>query len=158
MANTIASNAIFHAGVTSKTTLIAVKVCSHIVGGCPFASIFFGLIHAYLVGADVVNMSLGATLNISDDPDFVALWEAYFALFNSLGMTIVVSAGNDAINLDTNSPDSYKAFCDSTGVICVSATGPLSSASSTGPYYHIGEFAQTEGNTENFCKYLLGGK
>ncbi len=55
---TVSSNAVRAAGVTSMTTLVAVKVCGYI-NDCPFSSILNGVIYAADNGADVINMSLG---------------------------------------------------------------------------------------------------
>src|SRR6266487_195321 len=57
-AATVSSNAVRAAGITSMTTLVAVKVCGYI-NDCPFSSILNGVIYAANGGADVVNMSLG---------------------------------------------------------------------------------------------------
>ena len=55
---TVSSNAVRAAGVTSKTTLVAVKVCAYL-NQCPFSSILNGVIYAADHGADVMNLSLG---------------------------------------------------------------------------------------------------
>src|SRR5882762_5697219 len=92
---TVSSNAARAAGVTSMTTLVAVKVCGYI-NDCPFSSI----------------------LN---------------------GVTIVVSAGNAATDLDHDG-NTYQTFCNTPAVICVAATGPTSDANATtrnGPWTSV---------------------
>src|SRR5438094_42296 len=54
---TVSSNAVRTAGVTSKTKLVAVKVCGYI-DLCPFSSILAGVLYGAANGADVMNLSL----------------------------------------------------------------------------------------------------
>jgi subtilisin family serine protease len=117
---TVSSKALVAAGVTSKVTLIAVKVLNA-RGSGSFSSILQGVVHATDNGADVINMSLGAVF---------ARHGGYIGFLNNLtryaharGVTIVVAAGNEGIDLD-HSGGVYAAFCSSGMVICVSATGP----------------------------------
>jgi len=120
VATQVASNALFFAGVTSKTTLMSVKVCSF-RGGCP--GVVEGILFAIDQGADVINMSLGGTFKKSDYPGAVAFYNRIMNYAKQRGVTIVVSAGNEASDLqrDTNI---FKTYCDATHVICVAATGP----------------------------------
>lgn len=55
VAATVASNAYVTAGVTSKTTLMGVKVCSAALGYCPGDAVFAGILYAADNGADVIN-------------------------------------------------------------------------------------------------------
>src|SRR5207249_7423300 len=71
-AATVSSNAVRAAGVTSRTTLVAVKVCGYI-NDCPFSSILNGVIYAADGGADVVNMSLGGAFTKAGDGRLVGL-------------------------------------------------------------------------------------
>ena len=128
---TVSSNAVRAAGITSGTTLVAVKVCGYI-NECPFSSILNGIIYASLSGADVVNMSLGGGFVKAGNGRFVGLLNKVFNFARSRGVTVVVSAGNSAANLDHDG-NIYFTFCDTPSVICVSATGPLADANATNP-------------------------
>ena len=128
---TVSSNAVRIAGITSKTTLVAVKVCGYI-NECPFSSILNGVIYGADHGAGVMNLSLGGPLSKKDDKALIRVINATFNYARSKGVTIVVSAGNAATDLDHNG-NTYESFCDTPGVICVSATGPTSDATATDP-------------------------
>jgi subtilisin family serine protease len=137
--STVASNAFVSAGVTSKTTLMGVKVCD-VFGSCDFGAIFSGLLFAAENGADVINMSLGGAFLKPGNGRFVGFLNSFMNQIRRSNATVVVSAGNDARNLDQNGAI-YDAFCDSPSVICVSATGPESSASVNGPWSDVDAFA-----------------
>jgi len=135
---TVSSNAVRAAGVTSMTTLVAVKVCGYI-NDCPFSSILNGVIYAADNGADVINMSLGGAFTKAGNGRFVGLLNKTFNYARSKGVTIVVSAGNAATDLDHNG-NTYQTFCDTPAVICVAATGPTSDANAgtrNGPWTNI---------------------
>ena len=134
-AATVSSNALAAAGVTSRTTLVAVKVCDFF-GSCPFSSILNGVIYAANNGADVVNMSLGGGFVKAGNGRLVSLINKTFNYARSNGVTIVVSAGNAAADLDHNG-NVYSTFCNTPAVICVSATGPTAQASVNGPWTNI---------------------
>ena len=128
---TVSSNAVRAAGVTSGTMLVAVKVCGYI-NECPFTSILFGVIYAANSGADVVNLSLGGAFTKAGNGRFVGLLNKVFNFARSRGVTVVVSAGNGAADLDHDG-NTYWSFCNTPSVICVAATGPTSDANATNP-------------------------
>src|SRR6266550_1496016 len=130
-AATVSSNAVRAAGITSRTTLVAVKVCGYI-NDCPFSSILNGVIYAADGGADVVNLSLGGAFTKAGDRRFVGLLNKVFNYARSKGVTVVVSAGNSAADLDHDG-NTYWTFCNTPSVICVAATGPTSDANATSP-------------------------
>jgi len=130
-AATVSSNAVRAAGITSGTTLVAVKVCGYI-DECPFSSILNGIIYAALNGADVVNMSLGGAFPKAGNGRFVGLLNKVFNFARSRGVTVVVSAGNAASDLDHDG-NTYSTFCNTPSVICVAATGPLADANAFNP-------------------------
>lgn len=132
---TVSSNAVRAAGITSGTTLVAVKVCGYI-DECPFSSILNGIIYAATNGADVVNMSLGGAFTKAGNGRFVGLLDKVFNFARSRGVTVVVSAGNSAADLDHDG-NTYWTFCNTPSVICVAATGPLSDANATNPNGNI---------------------
>src|SRR5437762_2212860 len=128
---TVSSNAVRAAGVTSGTMLVAVKVCGYI-NECPFTSILFGVIYAANSGADVVNLSLGGAFTKAGNGRFVGLLNKVFNFARSRGVTVVVSAGNGAADLDHDG-NTYWSFCNTPSVIFVAATGPTSDANATNP-------------------------
>lgn len=135
VAATVSSKAFITAGVTSRTTLVAVKVCAYL-NTCPFSSILSGVIYAADNGADVINMSLGGSFSKAGNGRFVGLINKTFNFARSKGVTIVVSAGNAAADLQHNR-NTYSTFCDTPAVICVSATGPTAQASVNGPWTNV---------------------
>jgi len=118
VATQVASNAWAFAGVTSRTTLMSVKVCSFL-GGCP--SVAQGILYAIDQGADVINMSLGGSFAKSEYPGAVSFYNRIMNYAKQKGVTVVVSAGNDAADLQHNQ-DIFKTYCDATQVVCVAAT------------------------------------
>jgi len=135
---TVSSNAARAAGVTSMTTLVAVKVCGYI-NDCPFSSILNGVIYAADNRADVINMSLGGAFTKAGNGRFVGLLNKTFNYARSKGVTVVVSAGNAATDLDHDG-NTYQTFCNTPAVICVAATGPTSDANATtrnGPWTSV---------------------
>src|SRR5882762_9525716 len=135
---TVSSNAARAAGVTSMTMLVAVKVCGYI-NDCPFSSILNGVIYAADNGADVINMSLGGAFTKAGNGRFVGLLNKTFNYARGKGVTIVVSAGNAATDLDHDG-NTYQTFCNTPAVICVAATGPTSDANATtrnGPWTSV---------------------
>jgi lantibiotic leader peptide-processing serine protease len=137
--STVSSNAFVAAGVTSRTTLVAVKVCAYL-NTCPFSSVLDGVLYAADHGADVINMSLGGDFVKAGNGRFVGLINKTFNYARSKGVTIVVSAGNAAEDLDHNG-NIQTDYCDNPAVICVSATGPASQASDFGPFTDVDAFA-----------------
>jgi subtilisin family serine protease len=123
VASTVSSLAIVSAGVTSKVTLIPVKVL-RARGSGSFTGILNGILYATDVGAEVINMSLGALYLRDGNRGFNRLLDQVTKYARSNGVTIVVAAGNDAVRLHPSNGGLYGAFCSTKNVICVSATGP----------------------------------
>jgi subtilisin family serine protease len=141
VAATVSSNAVAAAGVTSKTTLVAVKVLGA-SGSSQGSSVLDGIMYAASplgpdgAGVDVINMSLGGSFDKRDEPGFVAVINRAMNYAYDQGVTVVVSAGNAAADLD-HDKNGYKAYCSAPHVICVSATGPTAQTSVNGPYTNI---------------------
>jgi subtilisin family serine protease len=135
VAATVASNAYICAGVTSGTTLMGVKVCDA-SGSCAFDAIVQGILHAVDNGADVANMSLGGYFFRREAQGYVGFISRLFNYANSRGVTMVVSAGNDSVDLD-HFPNLYKTYCSAPNTICVSATGPTASGGTNGPWMNV---------------------
>jgi len=122
VATQVSSKAFALAGVTSKTTLIGVKVLGQ-NGSGSLSSVLSGVLWAADHGADVANMSLGGGFSKAGNGFFVGLINKVFNYANSAGMLIVVSAGNSGLDLQHNG-NIESTYCDSPHVICVSSVGP----------------------------------
>lgn len=148
VAGTIAAadNAYGTIGIAPEAEIVAVKVLSEFTGSGPFGSIAAGMVYAANVGADVINMSLGATIphnctfDVLDefgDPtgetEHYPAWECAQLLqmlqraadyaYNN-GVTIIASAGNEATDLDHNQSD-VKVPAELKNVQSISATAPI---------------------------------
>lgn len=123
VAATVSSNAFLVAGVTSQTTLMSVKVIG-VTGQGGTVAFLNGMLFATNRGANVINLSLGVRDLLSrkekEVKAFERLVDRVFAYAHSRGVTIVAAAGNEAQDLDTK--QTYKGYCSSSFVICVSAT------------------------------------
>lgn len=130
VASQVSSIGFAHAGVTSRTTLMGVKVLG--AGGSgSSAGVLMGVLHAVDNGADVINMSLGgAFLRAGGSGPFLSLINQVFNYAHRQGVLIVVAAGNDGTDMDRNFFNGIRygslfiTYCDAPHVICVSATGP----------------------------------
>lgn len=157
VAATISSNASAAAGVTSRTTLMGVKVCYGVTltsggqqitraGSCLGTAILAGIVHAVDNGADVINMSLGGAFLRRQSKGYVATLARIFNYANQNDALVVVAAGNDASDLDAHEfrgviyPSLYKTYCDAPNVVCVSATGPTGGPLN-GPWENIDNLA-----------------
>lgn len=143
---TVASNAYVAAGVTSKVTLVGLKVCTPgtpangFRGTCPTNGTLAAILYAADNGIPVINMSLGgwfyrtnASARGGDGPSFLATINRVMAYANQKGTTVVVAAGNDAADMDHDG-NVYRSYCGASHVICVSATGPTAAAGVNGPW------------------------
>ena len=128
VATQVSSKAFALAGVTSKTTLIGVKVLGS-NGSGSLSSVLGGVLWAADHGADVANMSLGGGFSKSGNGFFVGLINKVFNYANRAGMLIIVSAGNSGADLQHNG-NVESTYCDSPHVICVSAVGQNTPTSS----------------------------
>ena len=135
VATQISSKAVALAGVTSRTTLIGVKVLNA-AGNGSSSSILSGILWAADHGANVANMSLGGEFAKNVLPGFVSEMNRVFNYANQKGMLIVVAAGNETEDLDHNG-NAFKTYCDAPQVICVSSVGPaLATSSPDAPAYY----------------------
>jgi subtilisin family serine protease len=139
VASTAVSHSYIVAGVTTQTTLMGVKVCS-VYGSCPFSSVIAGVLHAADNGADVANLSLGGGFTKAGNGAYVGFINRVYNYANSLGMTVVVSAGNDALDLDHDG-NLYKTYCSTPNNLCISATAPTAGAGRSGPWTDVDALA-----------------
>ncbi len=146
VAATVASNAVAAAGVTSRVTVIPVKVLrltntppavaapNTCTGGSgSTAGVLSGVLYAADIDADVANMSLGGGFFKTAAGSLTSLINKVFSYAHSKGMVIVVSAGNSAADLDHDG-NAYITYCNTPNVVCVSATGPTASSGTNGPW------------------------
>jgi len=129
VASQVSSKAVALAGVSSRTTLMGVKVLGW-NGSGSLSAVLNGILWAADHGADVANMSLGVAGGVSKTAfgAYVSLVNRTFNYAKSKGMLMVVSAGNDGIDLDHNG-NIFAAYCDAPHVVCVSAVGPATATS-----------------------------
>lgn len=131
---TVSSNGIAAAGVTSKVTLVGIKVLDRNGNGNSFATLE-AIEYAADIGLDVINMSLGIASPLAKNQYawFNEMINRATNYAHSKGMTVIVSAGNENLNLDKLG-NGFKAYCTATQVICISATGPSSNSGVNGPW------------------------
>lgn len=134
-----ADNAFGTIGVAPEAELVLVKVLDD-EGSGEFDWVISGIYHAANVDADIINMSLGAVLDLRggcDDPadpetcyttrDVVELMVAMAratSYANRRGTTVIAAAGNDAINFNRN-PWLIALPAMSPHVLGISATTPI---------------------------------
>ncbi len=122
VASQVSSNALVYAGVTSRTTLMAVKVLGA-DGQGGLGAILGGVLWAADHGANIANMSLGGAFAKAAAGRLTSLVNGVFNYARRRGMLIVVSAGNDSEDMDHDG-NLNVIFCASPHVLCVSALGP----------------------------------
>ena len=126
-------------GVAPNAEIVAVKVLSEETGSGSFSGINAGIVYAADNGADVINMSLGATVNRNgfyyDENDvlqkvpavviqnLILAQQRAVTYAHRKGAVIVSSAGNDYANADGNAA-LFKLPAQLQFVIAVSATAP----------------------------------
>lgn len=136
VAGTIAAadNGIGIIGVAPEAELVAVKVLSEYTGSGSFGGIIQGIVYAADIGADVINMSLGADIphNARGAAELFVATARATQYATQRGSLIVAAAGNDARDLDHD--QSLKAFpAELPHVLSVAATAPVGWATGTSP-------------------------
>ncbi|MEO6444781.1 MAG: S8 family serine peptidase [Gemmatimonadaceae bacterium] len=122
----ITSNGIGMASVAPNANLCAIKVLSQ-DGAGSFGDVLYGMYVASLMGADVINMSLGGYADVNLDGPFLDLMQEIIDGARKRGVLIVAAAGNDGVNLD----DIFSVFgvlhvpSMMKDVVSVGATGPI---------------------------------
>jgi subtilisin family serine protease len=131
-----ADNAFGTIGVAPEAELVLVKVLGD-EGSGSFNDVIAGILHAASVDVDVINMSLGARLIKSgdpDDPDGPYTAKEAADLKNAIGrattyayqqgVTVIASAGNDGEDYDHNA-NVIHLPSDAPHVLSISATAPV---------------------------------
>lgn len=128
----VVANGIGVSGVAPHATLIAVKVLDA-TGNGSFGNIIAGIIYATDVGADVINMSLGATFPKSGSGQLVAALNKAINYAHRHDVVVVSAAGNDNEDLQHNG-NRISVPCESGVGMCISATGPTQAKASYSNY------------------------
>lgn len=128
IASQVSSKAFVFAGVTSRTTLMGVKVLGW-NGVGQVSDLLNGIVWAADHGADVANISLGSSFVKTAAGRLLSITMRIANYANRRGMLMVVAAGNDATDLDHDG-NHFAALCNVVHVVCVSAVGP---ATASGP-------------------------
>jgi lantibiotic leader peptide-processing serine protease len=120
-----AANGIGTVGIAPEATIVPVKALHSGTGS--FGAILSAVLYAATDGkADIINMSLGATLP-KGGRDVAELMSALNRVANFAarqGVLVVASAGNDAADLDHNK-NLIKVPAEVSTVLSISSTGPL---------------------------------
>lgn len=130
----VVANGIGVSGVAPHATLIAVKVLNEFGSGS-FGDVIAGIIYATDVGADVINMSLGAHFPKSDPGGgpLVAALNKAINYAHRHDVVVVSSAGNNNADLQHNGNE-IEVPCESGVGMCISATGPTQAKASYSNY------------------------
>ena len=140
VASNVSSNALYAAGVTSRTTLIGVKVLDR-NGGGDFSDVLAGVYYAVDQGADVLNLSIQAWTTKDHSGRFISFFNRAFNYAQQKGALVVGIAGNFALDLDHDG-NGWESICSPSNVLCVSGTGPLSAADPLlGPWFDVDALA-----------------
>jgi lantibiotic leader peptide-processing serine protease len=164
---TVVTNGLGTSGVAPHTTLIAVKVLSA-EGTGTFGDVIGGILHSADVGANIINLSLGAVFPRQADGALVAALNRAVNHAVRSGALVVSAAGNAAIDL--NAAGNFIATpCESGAGMCISSTGPFDALASYSNFgrraIHLaapgGDFITT-GNLQNStvlapCSSLIVG-
>lgn len=131
VAGLVVSKGNWLAGVTEKTTLIAVKVHGRSRQNC--LSVYLrGVIEAADRGADVIHLSFPLEFPRAGNDAAIRLINDTMAYAHGQGAVLVAAAGNQAQLVGPASPQFR--FCGALHVFCISATAPTSAAGVNGPW------------------------
>ncbi len=118
-------------GIAPEAEIVMVKVLSSLTGSGDFDWLLEGIVYSADIGADVINMSLGATVDeeeiesIDDALDIAALvdsLERAGRYANMHGATLIAAAGNDGESLDGTI---HHLPSDIPRYLAISATAPI---------------------------------
>lgn len=139
-------NGIGTIGVAPGATIIAVKVLNN--GSGSFGAVISGIVYAATpisengAGANIINMSLGATF--ARDPNdgsshlMTALSRAT-SYARQRGTLVIASAGNDALDMD-HAQHVVSIPAQSVGVVSIAATGPIGFALGATNFFHSASY------------------
>lgn len=141
VATQVSSKAFVFAGVTSRTTMLAVKVIGQ-SGSGPLGSILLGILWSADHGANVANMSLGGAFEKAHAQGLGAFLDRVVNYANRKGMLIVAAAGNAHANLDKDG-NTYNTWCSAPHVICVSAVGPTTATGNPDEFAYYSNYGRS---------------
>ena len=121
VSSSVTTNNISIAGVAPGVRLFGVKVLTAAGSGL-FSWGVEGIVYAADAGARVINMSLGAEVNETEDAALIESTRRAVEYAESRGAIVVAAAGNDGADLDAEGVVYLPCEVAS---LCVSATGPL---------------------------------
>ncbi len=125
VASTVTSNGIGMASVAPEASLMTAKVFAA-SGGTPLAAVWDGMAWCVANDADVINMSLGGLRAVPTSAGLQPFRDFYETLIQdarAAGVVVVVSSGNDNLNMGPGQPvESWPAGL--AGTVTVSATAP----------------------------------
>ncbi len=144
IAGLISSNAKHLAGVTHRTTLVAVKVHDRF-RLAPISVYLEGILYAANNGADVMHLSIPREFDKRANPGLVDAVNRAINYAYEKGAVMVAAAGNcrflpgttvceNPSDRDLDRDIDRFRFCNAVHVICLSATGPTSAAGVNGPW------------------------
>lgn len=120
-----AANGIGTVGIAPEATIVPVKALHN--GSGSFGAILSAVLYAATDGrADIINMSLGATIDKGgrDVAELVSAMNRVANFAARQGVLVVASAGNDAADLDHNK-NLIKVPAEISTILSISSTGPL---------------------------------
>lgn len=121
-------------GVAPDAKIVPIKVLSEELGFGEDAWVINGMIYAAQIGVDVANLSLGGICDLNDPVSgadcraIKSVYDRVVQYMNQRGVTVIISAGNDAINADANRNLAILP-AQAKGALVISATGPQGWAS-----------------------------
>ena len=139
VASIVSSKASVVAGVTSRVTLVGVKVLG-VSGNGTTSGVLRGILYAADNGADVINLSLGSLYPKNGSGQFSSLVNQAANYAYRQGSLVVGSAGNEARDL-SHSGNLRKLYCEVPHVVCVASTGPTASGGVNGPFFNVDALA-----------------
>jgi subtilisin family serine protease len=122
----VSSNGIRIASVASDARICAVKVLST-KGSGTFGDVIAGILFAADEGADVINMSLGARVDLTQPGvrGLVRVLQRAINVATEEGVVVVAAAGNGGLNLDLSPRTVLEVPAQLDHVISVGATAPF---------------------------------
>lgn len=122
----VSSNGIKIASVASEARICAVKVLST-KGSGSFGDVIAGILFAADEGADVINMSFGARVDLTQPGvrGLVRVLQHAINVATEQGVVVVAAAGNGGLNLDQSPRTLLEVPAQLDHVISVGATAPF---------------------------------
>lgn len=126
VASIVSSNGLGIASVATDARLCAIKVIDA-TGSGSFADVIAGILFAADEGADAINLSLGAYVDLKERGvrQLVEALQRAVDFARRKGAVVVAAAGNDTINLDRDSHSRLLIPAQLHHVVSVGATAPF---------------------------------